>query len=314
MSTSIIEIVVEEFLSRKINITSDEALKQKYTELYEKNTCFHANVMIVPSHHHHSTTQSTLHPRGKHTHNHQHNHLHAHNRRFQHANKPPNFPKNKSMSRIITSILNVINKDNYHKVLTKLRLLKNESNIEMIIEEILKKSATQVFYQKLYCDILKDILSMCCPIERSLMLQKIEQFVTTFIESKDWTMLEDDTPSITTSTYDDFCHVQKHKTRILASNDLIMKLVNIGNLSQSILTNYIENLYNDFQEMIMHHKTEKASSIILILEMLINICGSQRDKVRDIVRIKFTMDRCKDIESNKKMLFLYQDFNKVVHS
>jgi hypothetical protein len=297
---NIIDIGVDQFLSRKGKALTDDILDNKYKELFGSYACFHTTTLPLPSNTPHVSSTSS--------HNNHHHHKRyppSNNRRFPQVSKPP-ISKPKTIPRMITSILNVINKDNYHKVLTKLRLLKNESNIELIAEEILQKSAMQVFYQKLYCELLKDILSMCCPIERSLMLHKIEHFVMSFIEKKDWL-----THHAQDDDYEEFCVAQKQKTRVLASNDLVMRLVTIGNLSPSILSSYIETLYNDFKEMLMLNNKDKATNIILVLEMLINICASQRDKVRDIIGIDIKSYRCID-QDNKKMLFLYQDFTKVL--
>ena len=85
--------------------------------------------------------------------------------------------KPKDLNKIILGILNVLNNDNYHKMFTKIRLMKNEHNISKIILEILDKCSIQVFYLNIYMRLIEDIVNICSDIESKIAIEAINKFV-----------------------------------------------------------------------------------------------------------------------------------------
>lgn len=236
MIPDIIIIPVSVFLAYKDKVPVK--ILTKYEELYKKYACFSTTITYMPSKFAHTETKAIS--------------------RITH--------KGKDVKTVMRGILNVLNRSNYQKMCTKIRLLKNEQNLNYIIKEIIRMSISQLFYLEFFIKLLNDILDFSTDTEKRLINQVINDFIATVLTEKKWLF------ETSISEYEAFCGYIKHKNTIIAQHMLILELAKIPNIHFD-LGKYISMLVMDLEECL---KYEDEGRSILILQMLIHIAKSTK--------------------------------------
>lgn len=269
--TDIIVINHNLFVERRSQIAIDPSLQKKYEDIFQKYTCFTAPPSIPSSHHGKfvvNNDNNNHYHKGRHYFNRK-NHSKDEERSF--ISRKPN--KEKDITKVLLGIMNVINQSNYNKMLNKIRLLKSDANINIIVSEILKTATVQNFYMNIYMKLLHDIIEHCSESEKQKTFQTVIDFVNTFIDSKEW---------LTTSIpgnddYSAFCDFQKAKNIVIAKNVLILELVKRFSLALN-LQSYVKSLVIDLDILISQNDEDRSTSI---LHMLVQIAKSN-DKLLDV--------------------------------
>lgn len=290
---SIIIIKPVEFYSRKDavhDVLSTIKIQEKYANLFKDYICFSdtAVVVIQPNLPFKIIKKSY---NGNH-----HGQHHSSQNSSHHNRKEP-----KTVKKFITGILNVMNSDNYKKMLLKIKIYINNNNIHEIFTEIIDKSISQIFYIKNYINLIKDLTQSLTEQDRSIGIEIINKFVSTFINDKQYILDVSpmNSPSNHTSDqYNKFCKTQKMKTIILSKHAMIIELfqqTNLINADTLTMQDYCYLIYNSFMEYI-NIDNEIAD---ILLQMLIELSKQGQ---------KFNCEYFKTITvNNSKINFLIQD-------
>lgn len=226
-----------EFYQHK-DSTIDHAFVDKYKELFAKYNCFSENaVVIIQS----ATTNINKHK------------------------KYPNIIKKeqKTLKKQLLGILNVINEDNYKKMLLKTKILITTDNLKEVFTEILDKCVCQIFYLSIYSAFIKDLMGSLSDSERQMATTIINDFVNDFMN--DGYIIQ--IPK-TDNSYHDFCALQKAKMQIISKNLIILDFLNNSTLI-TVTSNpaYGNKIYSTFLNYI-NTNTEIAD---VLLQMMVDI-------------------------------------------
>ncbi len=296
--TDIIIINRNVFLERKHNVINS-ITRSKYDDIYKTYQCFSANLVIAPliiKYHEDNRVYKNKPKR---------NDRRDDNTYFNN--------RKKDLHRTILGIFNVLNHDNYNKMLAKVRLLKTDVNISFIINDLLDKCTIQVFYLNVYIKFLHDIEELCSPQERLLVITCFNTFIKNHIDSREWIngkIIE------SCSDYNAFCDSQKKKNIIQAKNIIICHLLNLYDDLEFTIDNYIVMLVDDLKHLCF--SVEKVDNddcnIVLIVQMLIDIIKTYKN-YNNQIELSNLIDSLEDIKdtiTSKKLKFMIEDLAKLI--
>jgi hypothetical protein len=241
----------------------DASIESKYMEIFSKYDCFN-KVCTAP------VTKNKP--------------------RVLHYN--PRVQRHKPLEKVILSTINVINTDNYDKMLNRFRLLATKDNISTIIREILNKCCMQIFFLNIFVRLISDLKRTSG--FKDEITGEIKSFVNKFVDEKEY--LYRAKSNIVDSTYDKFCSEQKHKNYTLSKNMLIVELYK-AKLATFDIQVYFTIIY---QELIRLEKTYND----MFVQMLLDI-------VRAGILIKkegYDFDHFD--KSNKKLAFMIEELKQ----
>lgn len=304
--TDIIIINPAQFFEKRLELDKDTVIFKKYDDIFKKYPCF-SNTQInlfVPPKNDYSSRGHELRESFKGN-----SRYNNYNNKKSHFNdeKPPYADrKPKDLNKIILGILNVLNNDNYHKMFTKIRLMKNEHNICKIIVEILDKCSIQVFYLNIYMKLIEDIVNVCNDTESKIAVESINKFVNNYIDNTEWMNeyviieKEDD--------YNSFCNIQKLKSLLIAKNMMINRLMTIFNLEKTV-EEYGYIIINDLKKT-LEQKNENVC--ILLIQMLIYMLKTVKPLIKKIFDIdhKYIYSRV----TGSKTRFVIDEFLAILKS
>ena len=288
--TDIVIIKPVDFYSRKDivhDVLSTIKIQEKYAKLFQDYICFSDNAVVVIQPNLPFKIIKKTYNNSHHGHGHQ--SQHASHASHHHSRKEP-----KTVKKVITGILNVMNSDNYKKMLLKIKIYINNSNIHEIFTEIIDKSISQIFYIKNYINLIKDLTHSLIEPDKNIGIEIINNFISTFINEKQYIL---DTSPIS-DTYNNFCNTQKMKTTILSKHAMIIELfqhTNLINADTLTMQDYCYLIYNSFMEYI-NINNDIAD---ILLQMLIELSKHGQ---------KFNCEYFKTITvNNSKINFLIKD-------
>jgi hypothetical protein len=249
------------FIQQKAASNASDTLKSKYTTLYNSYICFsQSHVAFVK-------------PKKTFT-------------DFRKLNHKRSDPK-----KAIIHILNVINKSNFDKLFNKLRMLIDDTNIRLIITEILSRCCLQIFYVDTYIKIIKDLNNVLKLKQQEMLKNALKEFVTSFTANNEYHIHidQDDT------SYDKFCKIQKMKSFILAKNVFNMELY-CNQLVVFDLNEYVSFFKGKL------HTYEDEMYIDIILQILLSV-----SKKFPEIPMNIDVDNIMRISSNQKIKFMLHD-------
>lgn len=206
--------------------------------------------------------------------------------------------RRKPIERVILGILNIINNDNYDRILNKLRLVATEENITNIINEILNKCCSQFFFMKVFLKLIIDLVNVTGYHE--IMMVNINNFIDSFVLNNEYLYIKNVEDKKT--DYDNFCNDQKHKSYTLAKNLLIFELLKTNICTGIDMDRYI--LY--FFDNLKNTNTEDHYHNDLLLNILLDILKKTNVEVNQDIYIELHdyFQEYKNIVSSKKIEFL----------
>jgi hypothetical protein len=262
------------------NTVSYEIYDKKYEELFSKYECFtskNINALYIKD----------IKQRGNGYHN--------------YNTKPRDKQIKKPLEKIILGILNIINLDNYNKMINKLRILSTKDTISIIINDVLLKCCSQPFYLKIFVRLMSDLIATSG--YKEIIVVEIYKFITLFMLEDEYILKNKDN----IKDYDLFCLQQKHKLYILGKINLIIALVkdNIIFLQISEIIFYIfenlKNIENDeyhydilLQILIIMYKNKLKCSeeihneLLLYLECDINVSKKIEFMTKELIELVYS--------------------------
>lgn len=296
MTQEIITINRNVFIEKKIN-KINEIIKAKYDDIYKIYQCFTVTTLIPPSI----------------VKYHEDNRVYKNRKKIEKKEESYFTNRKKDLHKTVLGIFNILNRDNYNKMLSKMRLIKNEVNIAFIINDLLDKCTIQIFYLNIYIRFLYDIEKLCTPQERLLVVNCFNVFIKDHVNKREW-ITEKIIESY--SDYNAFCDSQKRKNIILAKNKILCNLFNMYNDLDIGIDDYIIQLVNDLKSLCFSdNKVDNDDcNIILIVQMILDIIKSYKQYNNQInfQILQESLDDIKNTISNKKLQFLIEDFAKLI--
>jgi len=295
--TDIIIIKPAQFFEKRLELDKETNIFKKYDDLFKKYQCFsntQINLFVPP--------KNDYSFKGNSRYNNYNKKIHFNDERPSYAdNRKP-----KDLNKIILGVLNVLNNDNYHKMFTKIRLMKNEHNICKIIVEILDKCSIQVFYLNIYMRLIEDIVNVCNDIESKIAIESINKFVNSYIDNTEWmneyVVIEKD------DDYNSFCNSQKLKSLLIAKNMMVNRLMTIFNLEKSV-EEYGYIIVNDLKKT-LEQKNENVC--IILIQMLIYMLKTVKPLVKKVFDIDHNYIYTRIIGSKTK--FVIDEFLAILKS
>lgn len=298
MTQDIITINRNVFLEKKHN-EINHITKIKYDDIYKTYQCFTVTTLIPPP------SLVKYHEDN--------NRIFKNRKRIERKDESYFTNRKKDIHRTILGIYNVLNHDNYNKMLSKMRLIKNETNISLIVNDLLDKCTIQIFYLNIYIKFLHDIEELCTPQERLIVINCFNTFINDYVSKHEW-INEKIIESY--SDYNAFCDSQKRKNIIIAKNIILCNLLNLYDDLSISIDDYIIHLVNDLKTLCFaDNKVDNDDcNIILIVQMILDIIKSYKNYNNqvDFQMLKENLDEIKNTISNKKLQFLIEDLAKII--
>ena len=245
------------FMKKKVEVTKDPNLDAKYRDLFMNLDCFQSSFTIPVSKLLKMKDDS----------------------RFQNFSKGTKnvLINNKSTTKRLTSILNIINEANYVNQAHKVFFLMKDEEIIHMTQLILDTCTIQVFYINLFIRLLSDLMKT----EHHIKVKNtINQFAKDFWDGK---FMEMKSPNVG-NQYDIFCSLQKHKTLCIARGVVVLHLLNDkmidGDISE--FDDFLRKQFKNIDQKVEDDQT-RINTIDIILQIMIdakNILGWDPKGVR----------------------------------
>ena len=174
---------------------------------------------------------------------------------------PPNniMINNKSITKRLTSILNVLNEANYEKQVHKVFFLMKDDDIIQMTRLILDTCTIQVFYIKLFIKLLNDLLRT----EHKVKVHNtINQFVEEFWNGR---CVSFTAPNGEFSKYDVFCMEQKHKATYIARANVVFHL-----LKKNMVKYDAERLCDFIKQQFQRIDKDNKDAIDIMLQIMVD--------------------------------------------
>jgi hypothetical protein len=192
--------------------------------------------------------------------------------------------------RAIVGFLNIINTDNYSKILSKLRLIIDRSNVESMTKAIMEKCYVATIFVDVYIKLLQDLNNLY-PIQttiESLVSQATDRFEFVINEAE------------CDDAYDLFCKKQKHKLMTMGMNTTIIKLCKASLIPKELLVEYFS-----FFEKLIKTKTDEYN-LDLGINIVIALLKGYKDLAENPALLAATI-QCKV----PRIKFLIQELGQV---
>lgn len=218
--------------------------------------------------------------------------------------------RKKPIEKVILGILNIINNDNYDKILNKLRLVATEENITNIINEILNKCCSQVFFMKVFLKLIIDLVNVTGYHE--IMISNINNFIDSFVINNEYLYIKNNEVEDKKTDYDNFCNDLKHKSYILSKNLLIFELLKTGRCTEMDKDIYILYFFNNLKNI--NEKDHYHND--LLLNILLDILKQKNVIIAQDIYIELYnyFETYKKIISSKKIEFLVVEIIVLIKS
>lgn len=282
--TDIIVITIEEFNTIKNNVNTNLQIKEKYDSIFNKYECFFKTNIgtngIIPK---------KTHPNKK------------EQQPYDIVHKSLHVKKIKTTAQEVTGLVNIMNRQNYNKILSKFRFLISRENIETVMNDILTKCCLQIVYKDLYMKLIMDLIELSG--YEDIISNIILTFYNNYINNN---QIEFDCKNGSCG-YDLFCNQQKHKTLVLAKNILIVDLFKYKLLKNDI-NDYITNMISYCKSCMNdeYHLDIILTMLLHILNMNIVINNNSYNELTNI--LDNVLDNC----PNKKIIFIIDNLYSVL--
>ena len=271
----------DQFLDRKNNYEISSCIKNKYNELLKHYECFQKS-----------------------------NNLYFHKYNKNNDQRKRSYPDRsvREPKKTLQSLWNVLNESNYLKKCHKLMFLFNEDNLIHIVSDILKNAVIHSCYRKYFIIVLNDLIGIS---NRDVALSVINAFYHGIIDGSGYIYVQDSNaikniiPVTTDTEYDIFCKKQKHKTKCLNTNMLVIEIIN-----------NVEGIDFNMNDYIMYLLSSLLVSnddfyIDIYLNMIIDICSNKNLNTLDLIR-QFDFSLIQDHNKSLKNKFLIERIRSMI--
>jgi hypothetical protein len=284
----IVVVSKDEFLVAKERVAIAppcEKLQRLYTSLFKDYECFSKSEHSVPHqgsfthtthHNNHSSNSNKFQGRNNNSNNHHTtnskylNKGHFNNHHTYGSQKSSNHHGNGSLrpSKPITKVfdssltndpmgevkkkmkglLNIINKNNYKKVVSKVKAIITPDNAEIVYTIILVNTCNQVYYIHVFITLIMELLAFM-PATQETCVTVVNTFIENFIYKKEYIMVNDGVSGGINNDYDCFCVQQKHKSMITSKNLVIVEFLKKSFSKKWTVQSYADGLLETLNDM-----------------------------------------------------------------
>lgn len=209
------------------------------------------------------------------------------------------------LRRQLKGLLNVINKNNFNKIFNKIKPLVVDENTSIITEVILDTACFQVFYIKIFLNLLDEVIKLSSDEARYTVDECISKFINDFINDELYMYQS----SGSHNKYHEFCLLQKHKCLVTSRNQVMLELIKSGHCKDWTIQSYCDNLLMTVSNLQYDEYTSNVESNIDII-----ICLVKDIKTNDpAIRIsQANIDTLKTLLNNSQRLkFIVDDIAKL---
>ncbi len=208
------------------------------------------------------------------------------------------------MRRQLKGLLNRINKNNFNKILSKVKLLVQDDTISTISDVILDTACCQVFYIDIFYHLLTEVRSVASDLGKSLVDEQINKFINDYINDEQYLYKG----SGCENKYHEFCLLQKHKSLATSRNLVVVELIKNNHSIDWCIQAYCDNLLHTISNLEYNIYNENIENNIDIIISIIKDL-----KVRDpSVRItQASIDNLKTmLHDSQRLRFIVEDIAK----
>jgi hypothetical protein len=313
----IVVVSKDEFLVAKDRVATAppcEKLQRLYTSLFKDYECFSKSEHSVPNQgsfthttHHNSSNSNKFQGRNSNSNHHNTtnskylNKGHFNNHHTYSGQKSSNYHGNGSVrpSKPITKVfdssltndpmgevkkklkglLNIINKNNYKKLVSKVKSTLTPDNAEIVYDIILVNTCNQVFYINVFITLIMELVAFM-PTTQEICGTVVNTFIENFIYKKEYIMVNEGVSDGINNDYDIFCAQQKHKSMITSKNLVIVEFLKksfskkwtvqsyANGLLETLNDIHIDENYNNLTELYLETNTD---IILTLLKDLKNV-------------------------------------------
>jgi len=277
LDTAII-VPIETFLQGKNTYVVDETIVKRYEQLIGKYECF--NKVIY---------------------------YHKGNAIKGPEKKKPVFKNDerKTPKKSFTSLWNTLNESNYAKISHRLKFMINDENITTVVKELVHMSIIHSIYRKYFMYLLKDVINLAPP--KTDVIDILMKHIATF-DNAYYVITHVDTVS---PQYDDFCKLQKHKTKIMQTQAFMLDIIMSDIKIPYTLEQYWDNIWNCIGCVldIEYYLDIYLNIVQSLLETLKTKCVSHRGVLNCI---KESLSMVND-SGSMKLRFMIENVHKQLH-
>jgi hypothetical protein len=207
--------------------------------------------------------------------------------------------------RQLKGYLNIINKNNFKKILSKIKPIVTDDNITIITEIILDTACCQVFYVSIFYNLLLEIRDTGSEAGKITIEEQITKYVNDYINEELYlykgALCQGGTAE---NKYLDFCILQKHKSHSGSRNLVIIELIKNKHCFEWTLQSYCDNLLltiSNLEYGLVEDNVETNIDIIISMiktlktkDKTIRISSNSIDNLRKLLnnsqRLKFMVE------------------------
>jgi hypothetical protein len=203
----------------------------------------------------------------------------------------------------LQGFLNIINKDNFHKISTKIKSLINDENCKTMFDIILVMACSQVYYIDIFIHLIRIILNNASEIQQNICIETINQFIDSFVFNKEYVYHKNSI--IENSDYDDFCLQQKHKSIVTSKNIVIIELLKNKYSQQWTLQTYIDTIVYSLNDI---NKGQNDMNVkIFIIDVILSILKDIKTRSKTVRIDCNTLSNVLNCNYNQRITFIIQD-------
>jgi hypothetical protein len=215
-----------------------------------------------------------------------------------------------SVKRQLKGFLNIINKRNYSKVVSRIQRIVNPSSIQTIIEMVLDTACLQVFYISIFYNVLSDVLA-CGVYDEAH--RHLNTYVNEFIEKKEYiyTRQESDTTSHANDKYFWFCQQQKHKLLATSKNIVILELLKNKHSDTWTVQEYCDSLLEELTLLNINIQSEDEV-ILFNIDIAITLMKEIKTRYPDTIINAAYLRNLMDVQTCQRTKFMLEDMVRSV--
>jgi hypothetical protein len=206
----------------------------------------------------------------------------------------------------LKGLLNIINKNNYKKVVSKVKVILTLENAQTVYEIILANTCNQVFYINVFIVLIMELIAFL-PTTQEICRTVVNTFIENFIYKKEYMMIYNDVLDSTNSDYNVFCAQQKHKSMITSKNLVIVEFLKKSFSKKWTVQSYadglLESLNNIQTDAIINSSISLETNTDIILTLLKDLKNVDKKIKLDTAIIA----RLLNYSYNQRITFMVQD-------
>jgi hypothetical protein len=210
-----------------------------------------------------------------------------------------------TVKRQLQGLLNIINSNNFSKILNKIKVYIKHDTLDVVTDVILDTACCQVFYITIFYNLLMEIRSYVNDAGKTIIDNQISRYVNDYIADELYLFKSVSGIAATPENkYHEFCIVQKHKCLATSRNHVVMEIINNKHVNDWTLQSYCDNLcytITNLEYTIVEDSLEVNVDIIISMikdlktkDKNIRISSSSLNNIRTMLnnsqRLKFMVE------------------------